>query len=137
MACDAITGVKNVLMTFTDCDTEEVIGPISHKLASTDLPTIKTCAYANTAETGGHVTRAEDNATITINLTRDIRVPLAWYQGCAAIDIQIEYINGTVYTGLGGAVTESDESDTRSVTLTMIFREIDEMLPTGSLADAA
>lgn len=135
--CEEKVGVKNLLITFKDCDTEEVIGPISHKLASEELPTVKTCDTANTALTAGYVQIVQDNPSMTLNIIRDKRVPLAWYQGCASLDVQIEYYNGLVYTGLSGTVTEPEESDTHSVSMTTIFKQIDEMLPPGSLADAA
>lgn len=134
MACDNQVGVKNILLTFHDCDTGETLGPISHELASTDLPTIRMCNYTNEALTGGYVSRSLGNAGMEMNVIRDPRVPLAYYQGCASVDAQIEYFNGLVYTGLDGSVTGDDLSDTHDVTFALTFRQdIDEMLPAGQL----
>lgn len=134
MVCTKQNGVKNILITFKDCDTDEVIGPISHELASDELPTVKACAWSNTALTGGFVTRSADNATMTINVRRDLRIPLAQYQGCAAIDIQVEKFDGTVWTMTDASVTEPDESDGHSISMTLVSDTIDELLPEGSLA---
>jgi hypothetical protein len=136
MACNKQNGVKNILLTFTDCDTEEVIGPISHEQPDDTLPTFKNCAWTNTALTNGYVQRSASNATMTLPVVRDLRVPLAYYQGCAQVDVQVEKFDGTVYTLTEGAVTEPEESDGRSVTMTIIAAEIDELLPPGSLAAA-
>lgn len=134
MACAKQNGVKNISVTFTDCDTNEVIGPIIHELATEELPTLKACGWTNTPLTGGYVTRSADNATMTINLRRDPRIPLKMYQGCASIDIQVEKFDGTVWTMTESSVTEAEESDGHSVNMTLVAADADELLPEGSLA---
>lgn len=136
MACENQVGVKNILLTFTDCDTGQVFGPISHELSSEDLPTIRTCGYNNTSLPGGFVKRQMTNAEIELKVIRDLRIPLAYYQGCSAVDIQIEYYNGLVYSAAKGAGTGDEKSDTHEVSLTVAFKEIDELLPAGTLQAA-
>lgn len=129
MSCDTQIGVKNILLTFTDCTTGEIIRKVSHKLATADLPTIKTCDYVNEALTGGYVRRTHSNAMMSINVIRNTRVPLGFYQGCAAVDIQIEYLNGLIYTAVGGSVTGDQASDTHEVAMELVFKTIEETLP--------
>lgn len=136
MACDNLVRVKNILITFRDCDTGEAIGPISHKQANEDLPTIKTCDVSNSELTQGYILQSEGNQMMEFNVIRDRRVPLAFYQGCAAIDVQIEYVNGLVYTALDGNVIDGESSNTHEVVINAIFRDIDELLPSGSLIAA-
>lgn len=133
MACENLVGVKNILMTFHDCDTGESFGPYSHQLATEDLPTIRTCGVTNEAISGGFIRRTLSFAQMELNVIRDLRVPLGYYQGCAAVDVQIEYYNGLVYTGLNGSQTGDDMSDTHEVTTTLAFKEIDELLPAGTI----
>lgn len=137
MACDNQVGVKNILVTFRDCETDETFGPISHQLAAEDLPLIRACGYNNQPLPGGYVSRQLSNASIEMNIIRDLRVPLALYQGCAEMDIQIEYFNGLVYSGTGGTGTGEDGSDGHSVTVTAVFRTLDELLPAGTIQAAA
>lgn len=133
MACENLVGVKNILMTFFDCDTDTRVGPISHAQATEDLPTWKTCAWTNERLPGGYTKRSAADVGCEIVVIRDLRIPLAWYQGCVAIDMQVEYDNGLVYTGLGGGVVGDEKSDTHEVSLDITFRTVDELLPPGSL----
>jgi len=137
MSCDSQIGVKNILLTFTDCSTGAIIRKVSHKLATDELPTIKTCDYVNEAMTGGYVRRTYANPTMSLNVIRSTRVPLSYYQGCAAIDIQIEYLNGLIYTGNGGSVTGDEGSDTHAVPMELVFKQIDETLPREQFDAAA
>ncbi len=136
MPCDNLVGVKNILITFRDCDTDEVIGPLSHELSTEELPMVKTCDIVNETMTNGFIRRTSANASIMMNVIRDLGIPLAWYQGCAALDIQIEYLNGLVYTGLGGSAIGDERSDTHDVTIEASFETLDEMLP-GTQRSAA
>lgn len=136
MSCENIVGVKNILMTFRDCDTDAVLGPYSHELATDELPTWKLCPFTNEVMTGGYTRRTYANSMTTLNVIRDLRIPLSWYQGCASVDIQVEYENGLVYTAKGGTHTGDDQSDTHGVTLTLSYRQIDELLPEGALIAA-
>lgn len=133
MPCDNQVGVKNILLTFRDCETDEVYGPISHELATEDLPTWRLCPYNNEPLPGGYVRRSVANESVEMVIIRDTRIPLALYQGCASVDVQVEYHNGLVYTGNNGTSTGDEMSDTHEVTMTLTFREIDEILPTGAL----
>jgi hypothetical protein len=133
MACDNQIGVKNVMLTFRDCDTDEVYGPISHELATEDLPTWRLCPYNNEPMPGGFVNRQHSNSSAEINVIRDLRIPLALYQGCADVTLQVEYFNGLVYSGVNGTGTGDEMSDTHAVTMTLVFRTIDELLPAGTL----
>lgn len=133
MACDNLVGVKNILLTFVDCATNEEFGPISHQLATEDLPTVRACGFTNEALPGGYVRRSLSNAQIELNVIRDLRIPLAYYQGCAAVNVQVEYYNGLVYTGVNGSTTGDDSSDAHEVSMTLTFKELDELLPAGTL----
>lgn len=136
MTCGKQNGVKNILITFRNCDTDEVLGPISHDLPDDTLPTVKNCSWNVTALTNGYVQRAAGNATMTLPVIRDLRVPLTYYQGCASLDVQVEKFDGTVMTLTEGAVVDAEESDGYSVTMNIVTAEIDELLPPGSLAAA-
>lgn len=133
MACENQIGVKNIMLTFRDCDTDEVYGPISHELATEDLPTWRLCPYNNEAMPGGFVNRQHSNSSVELNVIRDLRIPLALYQGCADITLQVEYFNGLVYSAVNGTGTGDEMSDTHAVTITAVFRTIDELLPAGTL----
>lgn len=137
MACENLVGVKNILLTFTDCDSDEVVGPIKHELAGEDLPTWRNCAWTSENLPGGYVRRTTASALLTINVIRDTRIPLSWYQGCASVDVQVEMLNGIVQTGLSGAVTGDDQSDLHEVAMNVTFKTVDELLPAGALASAA
>lgn len=132
MACLNQVGVKNILITFTDCDTDEVIGPISHELAGEEQPTYRTCEYTNEPMTNGRVMRNKSNQSITVTVERNLGISLAYYQGCARIDMQIEHFDGRVYSAENGTATGEEESDGSDVTITAVFEEIDELLPVGA-----
>lgn len=130
MACENHVGVKNILISFTDCDTGQTVTSLSHKLAVADeFPTFKTCTRISEALTEGYIRVTAGNATMTLNVIRNIQIPLAWYQGCAALDVQVEFVNGLVYSARGGTVVDADESDSHGVTMALVFKEIDERRP--------
>src|SRR5262245_9728684 len=133
MTCANQVGVKNIIMTFRDCDTDAVYGPISHVLSSEDLPTWRLCPYNNEPLPHGFVKRKPTNPEVEIKVIRDLRIPLAMYQGCSDVNLQVEYYNGLVYSAAAGTGTGDEKSDTHEVTLTISFKEIDEMLPQGTL----
>jgi len=133
MTCDNQVGVKNILLKFKDCDTEAVYGPIAHHLATDALPTWRLCGYNNEALPWGYVKRVPSNPEVEINVIRDPRIPLAMYQGCSDVDLQVEYFNGLVYSASKGTGTGDEKSDTHEVALTIVFKVIDEMLPNGTL----
>jgi hypothetical protein len=124
---------KNILLTFTDCDTGAVFGPIAHVLATDTLPTWRLCGFNNEALPYGYVKRAPTNMEVEINVIRDTRIPLAMYQGCSDVQLQVEYYNGLVYSAIEGTGTGDEKSDTHEVAMTISFFEIDEMLPAGTL----
>lgn len=133
MTCDNQVGVKNILLTFRDCDTDQVYGPIAHELSSTDLPTWRLCPYNNDPLPHGYVKRQPSNPEVEIKVIRDLRIPLAMYQGCSDVTLQVEYFNGLVYSAQKGTGTGEEKSDTHEVSMTIVFLEIDEMLPNGPL----
>ena len=133
MPCANQIGVKNILLTFMDCDTDEVFGPIAHELSSEDLPTWRLCPYNNTSVPGGFVRRGRANSEVEIKVIRDLRIPLALYQGCASVVGQVEYYNGLVISFTDGTGTGDDKSDTHEVTMTISFLTYDELLPVGML----
>jgi hypothetical protein len=134
MPCDNQVGVKNVVLTFRDCDTDEEFGPIAHQLSSDTQPTYRLCGFTNEELPGGYISRTLASNTIDIAIIRNLGIPLALYQGCASVDIQVEHYNGLVYSGVGGSATGTDGSDAHEVTMTLIFKEpIDELLPDGTL----
>jgi hypothetical protein len=133
MTCDNQIGVKNILISFKDCDTDNTYGPLSHELSSDDLPTWRLCSYDNEPLPHGYVKRKPTNQEVELKVIRDLRVPLAMYQGCSDVNLQVEYFNGLVYSGAKGTGTGDEKSDTHEVTLTLSFKTIDEMLPKGTL----
>lgn len=133
MTCDNQIGVKNIMLTFRDCDTNAAYGPISHELATEDLPEWRLCGYNNEPMPGGFVKRQVSNPEVELTVIRDLRIPLAMYQGCSDVTLQVEYFNGLVYSAVNGTGTGDERSDTHEVTLTLSFREIDELLPAGTL----
>ena len=137
MTCENQVGVKNILITFKDCDTDAVYGPIAHVLATDTLPTWRLCGYNNEALPHGYVKRVPTNPEVEINVIRDLRIPLAMYQGCSDVNLQVEYYNGLVYSAAKGTGTGDEKSDTHEVAMTISFREIDEMLPNGILDSTA
>lgn len=137
MACDNMVGVKNVLVTFENCDTGEMLGPVSHELSSEDLPTWKLCPYTNDTLPGGYIRRQSSDSRCNIKLIRDKRVSLGNYQGCAVLHVQVEMQNGLVYTGRGGSVIGDNQSDSHEVEMDIVFKTVDELLPPGGLLAAA
>lgn len=131
MTCENQVGVRNLMIGFVDCDTDETIAPISHELAADQLPTVNTCGYNNEATSNGYARRNRSNAMMSVAVIRDLGIPMAYYQGCASINISIEYYNGLVYTGVNGTVTGEPSSDTHEVEMEIVFRvqDIDEILP--------
>jgi hypothetical protein len=138
MGCDNQVGVKNIVMTFRDCDTDQEYGPLAHQLATDTQPLYRMCNYTNEQLPGGFVQRTLDVNSIEIEVIRNLAVPLSLYQGCAGVDIQVEHFNGLVYSAVNGTGTGNDGSDGHTVTLTLIFDTIDEFLPAGTIeANAA
>lgn len=135
MACENIVGVKNILLTFTNCETGQVTGPISHKLATEEIPKWRTYEFQSEELPGGYTKRRHISPKCEMQLIRDLRVPLADYQGRSAVALQVEYENGLVYTGANGNITGDDTSDTHEVQCMMSFKFIDELLPPGALIE--
>lgn len=133
MPCDNQVGVKNIVLTFRDCDTDEEFGPISHELATDTQPVYRLCKYTNDELPGGYIQRTLASPSIEIVVVRNLGIPLALYQGCASVDVQVEHFNGLVYSAVQGSATGTETSDGHEVTMTLIFREIDELLPDGTL----
>lgn len=130
MTCENQVGVRNILIKFYDCDNDVTYGPVAHELSGDELPQLRLCDYSNEPLPGGYVRRTKGNNEISLTVIRNTGVPLALYQGCASVDITIEYFNGLVVTGLNGTGTGDEGSDGHEVTITATFGEIDELLPT-------
>lgn len=130
MSCQDQIGVKNISISFTDCDSGNEAGPYAHVLSDDGaLPEIVACTAKNTELTDGKVKRARTNAGINISVQPLRSVPLAFYQGCASIDIQLEYYDGTVITGKDGNVIDAGGSTYEKADMNIRFKEIDEMRP--------
>jgi hypothetical protein len=136
MACDKIIGVKNISITFTVCETGQVLGPLSHKQATDDLPMIRFATFKNEPLKHGYSKRISDNAMVEIKVIVDERIPTKYYQGDAEIKLQIEYENGRVVTGERGTVTGDDKTDTFEATMSITYPKLEELLPPGSLLAA-
>lgn len=134
MTCDNQIGVRNIIISFRDCDTGATYGPISHELSGDTQPTYRLCEYSNEALPGGYTRRTRGSNEISLSVIRNQGIPLAMYQGCASIDVTIEHFNGTVITGVSGTATGAEGSDGHEVSITATFKEIDELLPNGPLA---
>jgi hypothetical protein len=132
--CANIVGVKNIIVTFTNCADKSVLGPFVHKLAKDELPKWRAFDHVYEKLPGGFIKMKQSSYEVDISLIRDLRVPLSYYQGRAALDIQVEYENGLVYTGPAGGVTSEDLSDTHEVMIKAVFETLDELLPPGALA---
>lgn len=136
MSCENIVGVKNILLTFKNCDTNQIVGPISHQLSSEEIPRIRAYDFTHEDLPGGYMKRKHNNQKLNMKVIRDTRIPLKDYQGRSAISVQIEYDNGLVYTGLEGGVRGDMMSDTHEVELELSFRVLEELLPPGALLAA-
>lgn len=139
MACANQVGVKNLAITFRDCDGGLIggVGDIRsrvHELAQDELPKYMMVNYTLEGLSGGRVKRTYKNARIEIMVVRDLSIPLAYYQGRASIDIQVEHVNGIVVTGIDGSVVEVETSDGNDVTMNIEFKRVEELLPSGALA---
>ena len=137
MSCPNQVGVKNILISFRNCDTNEVIKFVSHKQANDEDPTVRACSWVNEPLTNGFVRRRASNASMQITVIRNYRVPLAYYQGCASVDVQVEMFSGLVYTGVSGSVGGEDGSNGHEVTLDITFQQLDELLPAGEIQATA
>jgi len=136
MSCDKLVAVKNILMTFTNCETGEVFGPISHRQANDDLPKIRSWEFSLEDLAGGRVKKNHRHAQIEVAVIRNLRIPMKDYQGRSSIDIQIEYDNGLVFTGKGGNQTGEEAGDTFECMMDLSFDKITELLPAGALSTA-
>jgi hypothetical protein len=129
MTCENQVGVRNILIKFHDCANDVTYGPVSHELSGDEQPQLRLCDYSNEPLPGGYVRRTKGNNEISLTVIRNLGIPLALYQGCASVDITIEYFNGMVVTGLNGTGTGEESSDGHEATITATFKEIDELLP--------
>lgn len=127
--CPSLVGVRRLTFSFKDCDTENEWRNVVHKMNGDVLPTVLACNRTTTILPGGKVQVGEGNGhTFTADIQRVSSIPLAMYQGCAAIDVSVEFYDGTVWTLLNGAITDAAESDGNSVALTATFQVFDEVL---------
>ena len=131
--CTKIVGVKNIMMTFRNCETQQIIGPVSHQLAREELPKWRLFEFKQEKLPGGYVRRHHISPECEIVLIRNLGIPLKDYQGRSAIKVQVEYENGLVYTGESGGVQGEDMSDTHEVSMKIAFHDLEELLPPGAL----
>lgn len=138
--CQNQVGVLNLTLGFVNCGGNGVatgtgdIAPRTHQMAKDQLPMYIVVPFTLTGTTNGRVKRSYDNAKIKVDVSRDLSIPLAYYQGAAAIDYQCEHLSGAVVTGSSGFVTGVTESDGDTVTMNLEFATLDELLPEGALA---
>ncbi len=129
MTCDNQVGVRNITMTFTDCDTGQVYPPLAHQLSGDEQPKYIFCEYDNEPLPGGYVRRNRSNNEMELTVIRHPGIPLALYQGCGAVSITNEHFNGRVVTGVNGTATGRNSSDGHEITITATFEVMDEYLP--------
>lgn len=137
--CQNQVGVLNLTLAFTNCGGLGSTGagniaPRTHQMAKDQLPMYIVVPFTLTGTTNGRVKRSYDNAKIKVDVSRDLSIPLAYYQGAAAIDYQCEHISGVVVTGSAGYCTGVTESDGDTVTMNLEFSVLEELLPAGALA---
>jgi len=137
MVCMNQLGVKNLTIAFTDCDAPSPggIGDVkatAHIMNQDALPEYEATPYKLEGLSGGRVKRTFKNCTVKLDIMRNQAIPLAYYQGRAGLDIQVEHINGSVFTATGGAVTDFEASDSNSVSFTAEFGQLTEILPPGA-----
>lgn len=138
-ACQNQVGVLNLTLAFTNCDANAGSGganiaPRTHYMAKDQLPMYLVPAYTLVGTTQGRAKRQYANAKIKVDISRDLAIPLGYYQGMAAIDYQCEHLSGAVVTGTGGFVINAAESDGDQVTMNIEYALLEELLPAGSLA---
>lgn len=137
--CQNQVGVLNLTLGFTNCDANASSGganiaPRTHLMAKDQLPMYLVPNYTLVGTTNGRAKRQYANAKIKVDVSRDLSIPLGYYQGQAAIDYQCEHLSGAVITGASGYVIGATESDGDTVTLNIEFAVLEELLPAGSLA---
>jgi len=135
-ACDNLVGVKNILLSFTNCDTGQEIKNRSHLLATEEIPKWRIVNYKAEPLAGGYTRRHQAPPAAEIKVIRDLAIPLSWYQGAASISLQVEMENGLVYTAEAGTVTGDDKSDSHEINLPLTYKKINEYMPAGGLAVA-
>jgi hypothetical protein len=127
-SCDKTIGIRNIILTFLDCDGNIIQGPLVHEPTEDSEPNIKTCKETREALSSGRSKIIRGNTEINdLSVYRRLEVPLSLYQGCAAVNVTLEYYNGLVYTGLNGTVVGAEGSDGTIVNMSMIFEDIDEL----------
>lgn len=132
--CPSQVGVRNLVISFKDCDSDAEWRNVVHKMNGDTLPTVMACNKVTTQLPGGKVQVSEGNGyTFTADIQRVEGIPLAMYQGCAALDISVEWYDGSVWTLINGSVTDATESDGNTITLTASFQEFDEILAVTQL----
>lgn len=132
--CPAQVGVRNLVISFKDCESDNEWRNVVHKINGDTLPTVMACNKTTTVLPGGKVQVGEGTGyTFTADILRVESIPLAMYQGCAAIDVSVEFYDGSVWTLLNGSVTDATESDGNTIQLTASFQEFDEILAVNTL----
>lgn len=137
-SCQNLVGVRNLVLGFVDCSSNVVgsagtIKSRTHAMAKDELPMYMMVNYTNEGTSNGRVKRTYENCKVEIKVSRDISIPLQYYQGRASIDYQCEHLSGAVVTGLSGFVTGVETSDGDEVSMTIEFIRLEELLPSGAI----
>lgn len=137
--CQNQVGVLNLTLAFTNCDGQSGAGGANiaartHLMAKDQLPSYLVPNYTLVGTTNGRAKRQYANSKIKVDVSRDLSIPLGYYQGQAAIDYQCEHLSGAVVTGTSGYVVGAAESDGDTVTMNIEFAVLEELLPAGALA---
>jgi hypothetical protein len=133
--CNKIVGLKNLMFTFYDPETNTSTGPWAHELSKEELPQIRSYGYKLEPMTGGYQKKVRTNAHFDCNVIMLDFIPMSFYQGRACITVQAEYESGRIYTGSNGTVTGEEMSDSHDAPMKMLFDTLYERLPPGAVAN--
>lgn len=127
MACESDVGLKNLVLTFRDCNTGEEISAISHNLAEDTQFEWNACPYTRTS-TSGRKTRVS-KASVQINFTvvPSLSIPSNYYTGCAEMDVSAEFYSGRVITATNGSIVDASAMNEESVAIQARFDVLDEI----------
>lgn len=128
MACENDTGVRNVFLTFNPCQDEgEVIAHREHFLAEeSELPTYNLCVYRSTVLSGDIVKKTRTRPTMSFSVVPQKDIPSGYYTGCAEIDVDFEFFDGTTISGRGGVIVNTSGLSKERVSLDLSFKKITE-----------
>jgi hypothetical protein len=137
-SCANAFGIKNIFITFTVCRGSRagyVSPPISHSQFGDAMPMIRNVAHKNQQLPGkrGRVKQTPTPKSFEIEVEVEDNIPLAWYQGDATMDVDVEYLSGKIYNVLNAIPMGEEKSDTNSIKLNLDADEIGEFLAASPL----